>query len=70
MKLWLKAVAGLASGFVTFAILYWGRSFFTGHAAMAAIAVGGLVYSALGTSERLNRMYRRKGPRSVRRRDD
>jgi hypothetical protein len=37
---------------------------------MAAIAVGGLVYSALGTSERLNRMYRRKGPRSVRRRDE
>ena len=70
MKLWIKAVAGLLAGAVTFAILFWGRNFFVGHAAMVAIAIGGLVYTSLGTSERLNRMYRRKGPRSIRRRDD
>lgn len=69
MKLWIKAVAGLASGLLTFAVLYWWRHFFPGHAAMVAIAVGGLVYSALGTSERLGRMYRRKGPRTIRRRE-
>lgn len=70
MKLWIKAVAGVVSGLVTFAVLYWGRSFFPGHAAMVAIAVGGLVYTSLGTSERLGRMYRRKGPRTIRRRDE
>lgn len=69
MKLWIKAVAGLVSGLVAFAVLYWWRDFFPGHAAMVAIAVGGLVYSALGTSERLGRMYRRKGPRTIRRRE-
>ena len=70
MKLWIKAVAGLLAGLVTFAVLFWGRHFFVGHAAMVAIAIGGLVYTTLGTSERLNRMYRREGPRSIRRRDD
>jgi hypothetical protein len=63
-------VAGLAAALATFAILFVGRRFFAGHAALAAIAAGALVYSALGTSERLGRMYRRKGPRSIRRRDE
>lgn len=69
MKLWIKAAAGLLAGLVTFAVLFWGRGFLVGHAALVAIAIGGLVYTALGTSERLNRMYRRKGPRSIRRRE-
>ncbi len=70
MKLWIKAVAGVASALLTFLVLFWGRHFFAGHAALVAIAVGGLVYTSLGTSERLGRMYRRKGPRTIRRREE
>ncbi|HSL81190.1 MAG TPA: hypothetical protein VLF66_00350 [Thermoanaerobaculia bacterium] len=68
MKTWAKAAAGAAAALATFAVLFWGRSFFAGHAALVAIAVGALVYTTLGTTERLRRMYGRKGPRSVRRR--
>lgn len=70
MKTWIKAVAGLVAAVAAFAILFFGRHFFVGHAVLVAIAVGALVYSSLGTSERLRRMYERKGPRSIRRRDD
>lgn len=70
MKTWIKAVAGVAAAAITFAVLFFGRSFFAGHAVMVGLAVGALVYTALGTSERLGRMYRRKGPRSIRRRDE
>lgn len=70
MRLWIKIAAALTAALSTFAILFWARHFFVGHAALVAIAVGGLVYSSLGTSERLGRMYRRKGPRTIRRRDE
>lgn len=70
MKTWVKAAAGLTAALATFAVLFFGRSFFAGHAALVAIAVGALVYTTLGTTERLRRMYGRKGPRSVRRRED
>lgn len=69
MKTWLKALAGASAAVAAFAFLFFGRHFFVGHAALVAIAIGALVYTALGTSERLNRMYRRRGPRSIRRRD-
>lgn len=69
MKVWIKAVAGILAALATFAVLFWVRGFFPGHAAMVAIAVGALVYTTLGTSERLRWIYGRKGPRSVRRRD-
>lgn len=70
MKTWVKAAGGMAAALATFAVLFFGRSFFAGHAALVAIAVGALVYTTLGTTERLRRMYGRKGPRSVRRRED
>lgn len=70
MKTWVKALAGLVAAAITFAVLFFGRHFFAGHATMVAIAAGALVYTALGTSERLGRMYRRKGPRSIRRRGE
>lgn len=66
MRIWIKAVAGTAAGLATFAVLFWGRGFFPGHAALVAIAVGALVYTTLGTSERLRGLYGRRGPRSVR----
>jgi len=70
VKLWVRAVAGLVAALVTFAILFFGRHFFAGHAALVSIAAGALVYSALGTSARLKRIYGRKGPRSIRRQDE
>lgn len=70
MRTWVKAVGGLAAALSAFAVLFVGRHFFIGHAALVAIAAGALVYSGLGTTERLGRMYRRKGPRSIRRRDE
>lgn len=70
MRTWIKALAGLAVGAATGAVLFYGRGFFIGHAALVGIAAGALVYTALGTSERLGRMYRRRGPRSIRRRDE
>ncbi|HEX6199885.1 MAG TPA: hypothetical protein VF150_06435 [Thermoanaerobaculia bacterium] len=70
MRTWVKAAAGVAAALATFAALFLGRSFFAGHAALVAIAVGALVYTTLGTTERLRRIYGRKGPRSIRRRDD
>lgn len=70
MRTWIQAVAGIAAALATFAALYWGRGFFPGHATLVAIAVGALVYTTLGTTERLRGIYGRKGPRSVRRRDE
>ena len=70
MRTWVKAAAGVAAALATFAALFFGRSYFAGHAALVAIAVGALVYTTLGTTERLRRIYGRKGPRSIRRRDD
>ena len=70
MKIWIKATAGVAAALVTFAVVYFGRGFFPGPAALAAIAVGALVYTALGTAERLWRLHRREGPRSIRRRPE
>jgi hypothetical protein len=62
----LKAVLAAVAAAATFAVLFMGRGFFLQHAAMVALAVGALVYTTLGTTERLGRTYRRKGPRSIR----
>jgi hypothetical protein len=70
MRTWVKAAAGVAAALAAFAVLFFGRSFFAGHAALVAIAAGALVYTTLGTTERLRRIYGRTGPRSIRRRDD
>lgn len=66
---WIKAIAAALAAAVTFAVLYLGRGFFAPHAALVALAVGALVFTTLGTTERLSGIYRRKGPRSIRRRD-
>lgn len=68
MSTHLKAVIALATAGATFALLVAWRGFFVQHAALVALAVGALVYTTLGTSERLGRSYRRKGPRSIERR--
>lgn len=61
-----KAVAGFAAALATFAVLVYWRHFFPQHAALVGVAVGALVYTTLGTAERLGHTYRRKGPRSIR----
>lgn len=68
MKIWVRATAGVVAALIAFAAVYFGRGFFPGAAVLVGIAVGALVYTALGTAERLGRMYRREGPRSIRRR--
>jgi hypothetical protein len=65
----LKAILAVIATAATFALLFVWRGFFLQHAALVALAVGALVYTTLGTTERLGRTYRRKGPRSVSRRD-
>lgn len=69
MSVRLKAVLAVVATVLTFALLFVWRGFFVQHAALVALAVGALVYTTLGTTERLGRTYRREGPRSVRRRD-
>lgn len=70
IPLWLKATLAGIAAVATFAALFVGRRFFAGHAALVAIAVGALVFTTLGTVERLSGVYRRKGPRSIRKRDE
>ncbi len=65
MSVRLKGLAGFAAALATFAALFYGRHFFPQHAALVGIAVGALVFTTLGTAERLGRTYRRKGPRSI-----
>jgi len=60
-KIAVAAVAATAS----FALLFWWRGFFLQQAILVSIAVGALVYTTLGTGQRLGRTYRRKGPRSI-----
>ena len=69
MPTWLKATLAALAAAATFAGLFFGRHFFVSHAALVAIAVGALVFTTLGTGERLSGIYRRKGPRSMRKRD-
>jgi len=64
----LKAALALLATGATFALLVAWRGFFVQHAALVALAAGALVYTSLGTGERLRRSYRRKGPRSIERR--
>jgi xanthine/uracil permease len=70
MPTWLKATLAAVAAAATFAGLFFGRHFFVSHAVLVAIAVGALVFTTLGTTERLSGIYRRKGPRSMRRPDD
>jgi len=65
-----KALAGFVAALATFAVLFYWRHFFPQHAALVGVAVGALVYTTLGTTQRLRRTYRRQGPRSIRRRED
>jgi hypothetical protein len=65
----VKAVLAVVATAATFALLFVWRGFFLQHAALVALAVGALVYTTLGTTERLGRTYRRRGPRSMRPRD-
>lgn|GEM_PF-1957039 len=68
MSVRIKAVLAVLAAAATFgALVYW-RHFFIQHAALVALAVGALVYTTLGTSQRLRRTYRREGPRSIERR--
>ena len=66
----VQAVAAFAAALLAFGVLVLWRGFFPQHAAIVGIAVGALVYTTFGTVERLKRSYRRRGPRSVRRRDE
>ena len=68
MSVRVKALCALLAAAITFAVLVWWRGFFVQHAALVSLAVGALVYTTLGTSERLGSTYRRKGPRSIGRR--
>lgn len=67
MSIRLKAAAAVAAAALTFGLLIGLRGFVVQHAALVALAVGALVYTTLGTTERLGRTYRQRGPRSVRR---
>ncbi|MGD2115758.1 MAG: hypothetical protein PVG07_11930 [Acidobacteriota bacterium] len=69
MSVRVKAVLAVVATAATFALLFVWRGFFLQHAALVALAVGALVYTTLGTTERLGRTYRRRGPRSMRPRD-
>ncbi len=62
----MKGLAGFAAALATFAALVDWRHFFPQHAALVGIAVGALVFTTLGTAERLGHTYRRRGPRSIR----
>lgn len=64
----VKIAAAAVATAAAFALLFWWRGFFVQHAALVAIAIGALVYTTLGTSQRLGRTYRHKGPRSISRR--
>lgn len=66
----VKAVLAVLAAAATFALLVLWRGFFIQHAALVALAIGALVYTSLGTSQRLGRSYRRRGPRSIRPRDE
>lgn len=70
MSIRVKAVLAVLAAAITFAVLVLWRSFFPQHAALVSLAVGALVYTTLGTTERLGSTYRRQGPRSIGRRDD
>ncbi len=65
-----KGIAGFVAALATFLALFYWRHFFPQHAALVGIAVGALVYTTLGTAQRLGHTYRRKGPRSIRPRDE
>ena len=68
MKTWSKIAAAAVATAAAFVLLFWWRGFFVQHAALVALAIGGLVYTTLGTTQRLSRTYRHKGPRSIGRR--
>jgi len=65
-----KGIVGFVAALATFLVLFYWRHFFPQHAALVGVAVGALVYTTLGTAQRLGYTYRRKGPRSIRPRDE
>ncbi len=62
-------VTVLSAAAVTLLLLTW-RGFWLQHALLIGVAIGALVYSAFGTAERLKRSWTRKGPRSIRPREE
>lgn len=69
MRTWIKAVLGAAAGAAAFAFFSLSRGWPAGQAALVAIAIGALVFTTLGTSERLSGIYRRQGRWTVRKDD-
>ena len=70
MSVRTRGIDGFLAALATFLILFYWRHFFPQHAALVGVAVGALVYTTLGTVQRLGHTYRRKGPRSIRPRDE
>ena len=58
-----KAVAAVAAALAALAFAFWARELRGEHAAIIAMAIGALVYSALRAWERLRPMYRRRDGR-------
>jgi uncharacterized integral membrane protein len=70
MRTWIKAALGAATALAAFVLFFHGRHWPVGQAALVAIAVGALVFTTLGTSERLRGIYRRQGRWTIRKGDD
>lgn len=70
MSTWIKAALGGAAAAAAFAFFHLSRHWPAGQAALVAIAIGALVYTTLGTSERLRGIYRRQGRWTIRKGDD
>lgn len=71
MKLYTKLIVAVVAGIaVALLLLYRWETVFLRHALLIGVAVGALVYTAFGTADRLKRSWTRRGPRSMRRRDD
>lgn len=70
MRTWIKATLAAATAVTAFALFFTWRHWSAGQAALVATAVGALVFTTLGTSERLRGIYRRQGRWTIRRGDD
>lgn len=66
MRTWLKGAVGGAAAVAAFALFVYWRGWSAGQAALVATAVGALVFTTLGTSERLRETYRRQGRWTIR----
>jgi uncharacterized integral membrane protein len=66
MRTWLKGAVGAAAAAAAFVLFFAWRDWPTGQAALVATAVGALVFTTLGTSERLRGIYRRQARWTIR----